>query len=127
MAVGSADHVSSEEAILAAAEVAVSQPGSYIGEFIVDEMSVARVILTASGQGFFVPDDRLPPLELSKTYQLWVVTSDEAVISGGVLGNDPRPSAFTWDGPVSGFALTREVAGGVPVSAGDVVGLASEG
>ncbi len=126
LAVGSSDRALSEEMILAAAEVAVSQPGSYVGEFIVDETSVARVILTASGQGFFIPDDRLPVLDVSKTYQLWVVTTDDAVISGGVVGNSPGPSAFTWDGPVSGFALTREVAGGVSESAGDVVALASE-
>ncbi len=126
LAVGSTDRVLSEEMLLAAAEVAVSQPGSYVGEFVVDESSVARVILTGSGQGFFIPDDRLPVLDLSKTYQLWVVTTDDAVISGGVVGNAPEPSAFTWDGPVSGFALTREVAGGVSVSAGDVVALASE-
>jgi hypothetical protein len=43
------------------------------------------------------------------------------VISAGVLGNNPEPATFTWTGDVSGFALTREVAGGVISSAGDVV------
>ena len=39
----------------------------------------------------------------------------------GVLGNEPVPSRFTWTDDVAGFALTREVAGGVVSSEGDVV------
>lgn len=43
------------------------------------------------------------------------------MISAGVLGNDPRPERFTGTGEVAGFALTRERAGGVVSSEGDVV------
>jgi hypothetical protein len=52
------------------------------------------------------------------------VTPDEQVISAGVLGSDPAPSRFTWSGDVAGFALSREVAGGVESTAGDVVSVA---
>jgi hypothetical protein len=117
--------VTGADAILAAAEQAASEPGSYVGEFLVDEVSVARVILSPAGQGYLIPGERLPDLDSSRTYQLWVVNTEEAVISSGVLGNEPRPWAFTWVGSISGFALTREVAGGVTASAGDVVALAT--
>ena len=70
----------------------------------------------------FQPD--LAPLDEARTYQLWVLTPDELAISAGVLGNDPAPSRFTWSGDVAGFALTREVAGGVETTAGDVVSVA---
>jgi len=63
----------------------------------------------------------LDGLPADRTYQLWVVTPTEEVISAGVLGSDPEASTFTWRGEVSAFALTRETAGGVAVSEGDVV------
>jgi hypothetical protein len=43
-----------------------------------------------------------------------------------VLGNRPGPSTFTWTGEVTGFALTREIAGGVVSSAGDVVAVITD-
>ena len=79
--------------------------------------------LTAAGEGFILPRG-LEPLADDRTYQLWVVTADRLVISAGVLGPDPEPSRFTWAGTVAGFALTREAAGGVVSSAGDVVAAA---
>jgi hypothetical protein len=115
------------EAIVASAQRAAAQPEAFVGEFLVDGVSVAEVILTDAGEGYVIPTNHLPSLDRSRIYQLWVITADESVISGGVLGDEPRPSAFTWDGPVSGFALTREVTGGVTVSAGDVVAVATDG
>jgi hypothetical protein len=53
-----------------------------------------------------------------------VVTPDDLVISAGVLGSEPLPSRFTWQGQSAAFVLTREVAGGVTSSAGDVVAVA---
>lgn len=114
------------EAIVASAKRAAAQPETYVGDFLVDGVSVAEVILTDAGEGYVIASDQLPPLERSRTYQLWVITEDESVISGGVLGEEPRPSAFTWDGPLSGFALTREATGGVTVSGGDLVAVATE-
>jgi hypothetical protein len=84
------------------------------------------VVLTADGYGYVVPGEDLAALGVDRTYQLWVITDDELVISAGVLGNDPKPAIFIWNGGVSGFALTREVAGGVVSSAGDVVSVVTD-
>lgn len=110
-----------ESTLAAAAEQAAAKDGSIVADFIVEETAVAQLVLTAEGQGFVVPTDDLEPLDTSRTYQLWVVNTDEQVISAGALGNNPSVSTFTWTGDVAGFALTREVAGGVVSSAGDVV------
>jgi anti-sigma-K factor RskA len=109
--------------VVAAAEAAASQPGAIVADFETEEGVVGQIVLTADGEGFMIPSD-LTPLDEERTYQLWVVTPDEQVISAGVLGNDPLPSRFTWTGDVAGFALSREVAGGVESSAGDVVSVA---
>lgn len=114
-------HLTGDAAIVAAAEQASAEEGTFVGDFVVDEAAVAQVVLTSDGQGFVLPSDSLETLPAERTYQLWVITADEQVISGGVLGNDPGASTFTWTGEVSGFALTREIAGGVVVSEGDVV------
>lgn len=110
-----------EQAVMAAAENAARQEGAIVAEFLVDQTPVAEVILTADGKGFVIPDENLPTLDASRTYQLWVINTDEAVISAGVLGSNPSPAPFTWTGEVTGLALTREVAGGVVSSEGDVV------
>jgi hypothetical protein len=115
--------LSGVEGIVTAAEEAAAEPEAIVAELGSDAGVVARVVLTADGEGFVVPTD-LDPLGEDRTYQLWVITSDELVISAGVLGFDPAPSRFTWSGEVAGFALTREVAGGVVTSAGDVVAVA---
>lgn len=115
-----------DSAVIAAAEQAASSPDAYVGVFLVDGFAVAQVVLTEDGHGFVVPTEDLEPLMPERTYQLWVITTDEQVISGGVLGNEPRASTFTWTGEVSGFALTREVAGGVVISEGDVVAVAAQ-
>jgi hypothetical protein len=104
-----------------AAERAADQPGAIVNDFLVDGEPVAELVLTSDGQGFFVPTDALEVLSADRTYQLWVVNTGADVISAGVLGSDPVAAAFTWTGDVAGFALTREVAGGVVSSEGDVV------
>lgn len=107
--------------ITSAAAQAADEPGSFVGDFVVDDVAVAQVVLTEDGRGFVIPTDELASLEEERTYQLWVINDNEDVISAGVLGAAPAPSTFTWTGDVSGFALTREVAGGVVSSEGDVV------
>lgn len=114
------NELSGVEGVVVAAEEAAAEPDAIVAELGSDAGTVARVVLTADGEGFVMPTD-LDPLSEDRTYQLWVITSDDLVISAGVLGSDPAPSRFTWDGEVAGFALTREVAGGVVTSAGDVV------
>lgn len=117
------DESSGAVAVVTAGEEAASEAGAIVADLAADGETVARVILTADGEGFVLPTD-LDPLDTDRTYQLWVVTADELVISAGVLGPDPAPARFTWSGKVAGFALTREVAGGVVSSAGDVVAVA---
>jgi anti-sigma-K factor RskA len=114
------------EDIVAAADRIAEEPGSIVGDFVVDDAAVAQVVLSSDGQGFVIPTNDLPALEQTRTYQLWVVNDTEDVISAGVLGNSPVPATFTWTGEVTGFALTREVAGGVVSSAGDVVSVISD-
>jgi anti-sigma-K factor RskA len=114
------------DSIIAAAEQFADDPGSIVGDFLVDDVSVARVVLSADGRGFVIPTADLEPLDGARTYQLWVINDAEEVISAGVLGNNPEPATFTWTGDVAGFALTREVAGGVISSAGDVVSVITD-
>lgn len=109
-----------------AAEVASSSPGSMSVDLVVDDHAVAHLILTADGSGYMIPTDGLEPLDSDRTYQLWVVNSDDQVISAGVFGPSPGPVAFTWNADVTAFVLTREVAGGVSVSEGDVVSATGE-
>lgn len=70
----------------------------------------AVITLDDDGDGRLVDDD-LPRLPSTQTYQLWALRGDTAV-SAGVLGRDPNEAAFTLVGPVDGFALTIEEAGG---------------
>jgi anti-sigma-K factor RskA len=106
--------------ILAAAQAVAETPGAIVADLDSPTGKVAQVILGPGGEGFLIPAE-LEPLPDDRTYQLWVITPDQDAISAGVLGNDPGPVRFTWSGDVAGFALTREVAGGVPSTAGDVV------
>ncbi|NND01410.1 MAG: hypothetical protein HKN91_01355 [Acidimicrobiia bacterium] len=79
----------------------------------------ARIVLGSDGVGY-VYADSLPVLDASRTYQLWAIV-DDRVISAGVLGADPDNSPFQVVGDVAGFAITEEVAGGVPVSEGETI------
>ncbi len=108
------------EGVIAAAEAAAQEPGAIVADLASPDGVVAQVVLSPDGEGFLLPDN-MAALGADRTYQLWVLTPDEEAISAGVLGNNPEPVRFTWSGDVAGFALTREVAGGVESSAGDVV------
>jgi hypothetical protein len=118
--------MTSEETLIAAAENAASEADSTVADFVVDGVTVAEVVLGVDGIGFVLPTSALPDLDEARTYQLWVINDEGRVISGGVLGNSPAASTFTWTDDVSGFALTREAAGGVEVSEGDVVAAATD-
>lgn len=84
-----------------------------------DVAAEARIVLGTNGVGY-VYADSLPALDASRTYQLWAIV-DDRVISAGVLGADPDNSPFQVVGDVAGFAITEEVAGGVPVSEGATI------
>ena len=79
----------------------------------------AKIVFGDDGIGY-VFADTLPPLPDDRTYQLWAIVGEE-VISAGVLGSDPDQSPFQVVGDIAGFAITNEVAGGVPVSEGTAV------
>lgn len=114
------------DSIVAAASQLADQPGTFAGEFTVDDVTVARVFLSADGRGFVIPTEALGHLDEARTYQLWVNNDTEDVISAGVPGYTPEPSTFTWTGEVAGFALTREIGGGVVSSEGHVVSVIIE-
>jgi anti-sigma-K factor RskA len=115
-----------DSAIVAAAERALGEPGTFVDDFLVEGEAVAKVVLTGDGRGYVLPTESLPALSADRAYQLWVINDERAVISAGVLGHTPAPATFTWTGTVTGFALTREIAGGVVSSEGDVVSVISE-
>jgi len=79
----------------------------------------ASIVLTAAGTGFVMDDagDGLAPLPADRTYQLWGVVGSR-VISLGLLGPHPGivPFSVAGSAPVTEFAITDEVAGGVVVS-----------
>lgn len=112
--------------LVTSAEELSGAPGSIVADLVDTNVVVAKVVLSTDGRGFVLPTEGLAPLDNDRTYQLWVITGDQNIISAGILGSQPAPSAFTWTGEVSGFALTREVAGGVVSSAGDVVSVVTD-
>ena len=75
-----------------------------------DGSQVATAVVLLDGKGYL--SSSLPPLDPSRTYQLWALQGNER-ISLGVLGPDPKVVAFTLPGNPSGIAVTNEVAGGV--------------
>jgi anti-sigma-K factor RskA len=78
-------------------------------------VTLARVVLMPDGSGY-LRSDRLRPLPSRQTYQLWALTGNTNtpnVVSAGVLGPDPSAIRFTASGPVHGFAMSIESAGGV--------------
>jgi anti-sigma-K factor RskA len=87
--------------------------------------AAARVVVLPDGTGYLVGES-LEPLGPDETYQLWALVGDAdapTAISAGVLGPDPQAAAFRVSGPVVGFALTEEAAGGVVSSDQDPVAL----
>jgi anti-sigma-K factor RskA len=103
-------------ATAAAFDRAVNAPGAReVGLDSTSGETLARLVLLPDGSGF-LRGDNLQPLSPAQTYQLWAVTGNAKspnVVSAGVLGPDPAAVRFTASGPVHGFAVTIEHAGGV--------------
>lgn len=111
----------STPAVEAAIQDLLDDPAAIVATLTaVDDSSAdARIVHGTDGVGY-VFADTLPALDASRTYQLWAIV-DDRVISAGVLGADPENSPFQVVGNVTGFAITEEVAGGVPVSEGATI------
>ena len=107
--------------LTAAVEETRREPGTVVVAMTGDVS--AEVVLGDDGIGYLVPTD-LPPLSSESTYQLWAIV-DERVISAGVFGKNPGIAPFQIDAdvPVTGFALTVEIAGGVVSSQNEAVSL----
>jgi anti-sigma-K factor RskA len=76
--------------------------------------TLARLVLLPDGTGY-LRGDHLRPLASDRTYQLWALTGPKdapVAVSAGVLGTNPAAVAFHASGPVHGFAVTVEHAGG---------------
>lgn len=104
-----------KEAIRTAAAAAMADPSAEeVRLTSFDGRSGARLVRQRDGTGFLWAEN-LSALPSDRTYQLWAVR-DDAKISLGVLGNQPGVSPFRIAGPVLGYAITEEVAGGVAAS-----------
>jgi anti-sigma-K factor RskA len=66
----------------------------------------ASAVLAEDGTGYVI-GNALPTLNSDRTYQLWVVV-DGAVISAGLLGNDPSVIQFRAEGDMAGMAISNE-------------------
>lgn len=84
-----------------------------------DKSTFARVVLLPDGSAYLTAHN-LQKLSSDETYQLWALRGDER-ISLGVLGMDPKVSAFRTVAGASGFAITVERAGGVSVTTNEPV------
>lgn len=84
-----------------------------------DRSRFARVVILPDGGGYLTADN-LEEVSPDKTYQLWALRGDER-ISLGVLGTDPDVAAFRTVAGASGFAITIEKAGGVPMTTNNPV------
>jgi hypothetical protein len=99
-------------------ERASKVPGAQVVALNADGTRLARIVVLPDGTGYLV-NDGLAPLDATKTYQLWALmgnASSPTAISAGVLGPNPVAAPFKVSGPVVGFAVTAEQAGGVPSS-----------
>jgi anti-sigma-K factor RskA len=103
-------------ATAAAFDRAAKAPGAReVGLDSTSGETLARLVLLPDGSGY-LRGDNLKPLSPAQTYQLWAVTGNAKspnVVSAGVLGPNPAAVRFTASGPVHGFAVTIEHAGGV--------------
>jgi anti-sigma-K factor RskA len=112
-------HQLGPSATAAAFDRAAKVPGAReVGLASASGATLARVVLLPDGSGY-LRGDHLEPLAANQTYQLWALTGaakTPTVVSAGVLGPDPSAVGFRASGPVHGFAVTIESAGGVVAS-----------
>lgn len=79
----------------------------------------APAAIDGDGAGYLM-GNALPALDGAQTYQLWGIRGD-LVVSLGVLGPSPGVVSFHAGDGVDGLAITKEVAGGVVLSANPAI------
>jgi hypothetical protein len=105
-----------EDGLVRAFNTALVSPQATITELRSDDGGlVVTVAVGADGIGYLT-GDRLPPLAEGRAYQLWGIVDEDRIVSLGVLGEAPEIVVFHAASPMAGFAVTEEIAGGVPVS-----------
>ena len=73
------------EDIVAAADRIAAEPGSIVGDFVVDDAAVAQIVLSSDGQGFVIPTDSLPALGPRRAFSsltVAVADSNTCALSG---------------------------------------------
>jgi anti-sigma-K factor RskA len=97
----------SSPSLAALAKSAAKQSGSSTVELLDGKgVRVGDVVMTASGQGY-VRAESLPKLADDMTYQLWTLDKGTPV-SAGLLGANPKISAFSARLDVDAFAISVE-------------------
>jgi hypothetical protein len=81
---------------------------------------LGEVVMLPDGRAYFV-NSALPALSEVQTYQLWAIIEGDQKISAGLLGPNPSVEQLRINGPVKGFSVTAEGAGGVVQSQNQAV------
>lgn len=119
----STDDTSTTKSAGIGAEVAdaISNPRSVQAELTSDSGLKVRAVIDPDGHGYLLASS-LPPLDSSRTYQLWgQIDGRNSLISLGLLGASPKTEQFTVKGHLSLLAITDEVADGVVSSSNPAI------
>ena len=100
---------------------AISNPRSVQAELTSDSGLKVRAVIDPQGHGYLLASS-LPPLDSSRTYQLWgQVDGEKSLISLGLLGAAPKTEQFTVKGHLTLLAITEEAKGGVVSSSNPAI------
>jgi hypothetical protein len=100
---------------------AISNPQSVQAELTSESGLKVRAVIDPQGHGYLLASS-LPPLDPSRTYQLWgQIEGEDTLISLGLLGSAPKTEPFTVKGRLTLLAITDEVQGGVASSSNPAV------
>ena len=102
-------------------EDALGNPHSAQAELTSDSGLKVRAVIDPDGHGYLWASS-LPPLDASRTYQLWGrVDGQDSLISLGLLGAAPKTEQFTVKGHLTLLAITEEADGGVVSSSNPAI------
>lgn len=128
--VGKLDAIASSQGLSQAVQAALLNPHAThvdLTSAVNKSTSLAQIIVLPSGTAFMINGD-MPGLPVNETYQLWGRIGG-TMISIGLLGNQPKDVALTFDpnARFGGLAVTVEAAGGVvaPTTSPVAVGVLS--